>query len=239
MFWFDWVTEIAQQLGSLDCLNNPLITNPTEIFDCLLGKRRPHRDWIYDRIVQSDECSKKILLNYYGVTQHWIPGQHLDQHSADQTDYTNSPDRFFTGIQIPYYANQTCYPSQLLPWKIYNQTWFSIVSETSPDQSFFTEKTAKVLIARRLFVIVGARHSLRNLKTLGFQTFDTVLDEAYDDEVDDHLRWQKAWLQIQNLCSQDPAIVYQKILPVLEHNQQLILSVKWIDRMKQEIKNLK
>jgi hypothetical protein len=43
-----------------------------------------------------------------------------------------------------------------------------------------TEKTAKPIWAKRLFVMFGTPGFLKKLHELGFKTFDHVIDESYD-----------------------------------------------------------
>ena len=49
-------------------------------------------------------------------------------------------------------------------------------------------------------------------------TFDDVLDESYDREADDIVRWSKAFEQVQWLCGQDLPALLEKLKPRLDHN---------------------
>lgn len=77
---------------------------------------------------------------------------------------------------------------------LYVGSFFHIILEThfDADQSggtFLTEKTWKCIKYGQPFVIVGPHGSLRHLRTLGFKTFDRVLDNSYDDIEDATERW--------------------------------------------------
>lgn len=63
----------------------------------------------------------------------------------------------------------------------YYQTAISIVSETTQNEWFPTEKTYKSLMLGHPFVVYGGQHSLRKIQSLGFETFGNVIDETYDD----------------------------------------------------------
>jgi hypothetical protein len=112
---------------------------------------------------------------------------------------------------------------------VFNDTYFSVVAETDHDNtlSFFSEKTAKPLIARRLFVAFTGYKFLHNLRQYGFQTFSDVIDESYDLEINDEKRYTMAFEQVRYLCSTDPDIIVEKIKPVLEHNHRLIMETDW------------
>jgi hypothetical protein len=67
----------------------------------------------------------------------------------------------------------------------YNNVWnryqIEVVSETDSISNFwFTEKTANCLATGKPFVLVGGRGSLARLQDMGFQTFDSIIDESYD-----------------------------------------------------------
>ena len=72
----------------------------------------------------------------------------------------------------------------------------NIVTETygqEYEQSIFlTDKIWKPITHYQPFVIIGARGHLRSLKRLGFQTFDTWIDENYDNIIDDQQRLNAA-----------------------------------------------
>ena len=63
----------------------------------------------------------------------------------------------------------------------YYQTNISIVSETTQNEWFPTEKTYKSLMLGHPFVVYGGQHSLKKLHMLGFETFSNDIDESYDD----------------------------------------------------------
>jgi hypothetical protein len=110
--------------------------------------------------------------------------------------------------------------SGLVPWEIYNRTWFSVVCETlGKDRVFLSaEKIAKCLQARRLFVVFAIQGFLQHYRDWGFETFGDVIDETYDNEPDDVQRWSQAFEQVQWLCKQNLPALLQKLQPRLEHN---------------------
>ena len=63
----------------------------------------------------------------------------------------------------------------------YYQTNISIISETTQNEWFPTEKTYKSLMLGHPFVVYGGQHSLAKIQALGFETFGQDIDETYDD----------------------------------------------------------
>lgn len=126
--------------------------------------------------------------------------------------------------------------SWIVPVDVYNNSWYSIVSETtcSNENNQYTEKVAKPIVAGRPFVAFAGKNYLANLRKLGFKTFDGVIDESYDTIDDLEQRLRQAWHSVESLCNSDPVAVYTELESVLEHNRQHFLSTDW----QQPVKNI-
>jgi hypothetical protein len=212
-FYADTVNS-AWAKNSLSLLNTQLKNRPYMV-DCLLGVQRTHRD-IIENLYKKSSLKEKIFFSYYksditkGVWDFSVTGVQI---SSEIVKYN---DDFFT-------------PSSIIPYSIYNQSYYSIVAETttSNNYSFFTEKIAKPLLAKRPFVVFSGKHYLKNLKKLGFKTFSEVIDESYDSIDDEHQRMVAAWKQIEFLMTQDPELVYDKTNEAREHNHKLFKLSNW------------
>jgi len=66
----------------------------------------------------------------------------------------------------------------------YEKFFVEIVCETyfSGDTFFPTEKTWRPILLKTPFIIQGPQNYLKNLKELGFRTFDRWWDEGYDED---------------------------------------------------------
>jgi hypothetical protein len=93
--------------------------------------------------------------------------------------------------------------------------------------TFYTEKTVKPILARRLFVAFVGQHYIRNLHNLGFQTFHGIIDESYDEEPDMTKRYQMAYEQMQYLFTQPQDVILEQIRPIVEYNYHYMLSTDW------------
>lgn len=67
----------------------------------------------------------------------------------------------------------------------YEKTFISVISETLTynDVIFFSEKTWKTIFVGHPFILIGNPYSLRELKNMGFKTYDKWIDESYDKEI--------------------------------------------------------
>jgi hypothetical protein len=116
------------------------------------------------------------------------------------------------------------YGSFFIPHRVYQESWFSIVAESIVRNSdFYTEKTAKALLGRRVFITFGPQYSLKVLRDNGFKTFGAWIDESYDDEPDDEIRWSLAFEQVVRLINHpNLKSLHVQAQAVLEHNYQLV-----------------
>lgn len=84
-----------------------------------------------------------------------------------------------------------------------------------------TEKTFKAIALEMPFVLVAPAGSLEYLRQYGFQTFDKVIDESYDQEPDDIKRIEKVvhvLNELNSLSVKEKQQLHRAMLPVVEHN---------------------
>jgi hypothetical protein len=203
-----------------------------KLFDALLGINKPHRDKIFKALSDANLLDKSYvsLINLINGSDrsvvYYSPDmRQLEQHEAIQAKELNNG--VFNSYQSTFYRPTKPYIpypiSRQLPVGIYQNSHYSIVAETNYNSYvFFTEKTIKPILARRLFVMFSSYHHLKRLREYGFKTFGAVIDESYDDEINDDLRISMAIEQIIKLSKMDPTIVYETIKDVLEHNHSII-----------------
>lgn len=192
-------------------------------FDILLGQQKPHRQFVYDYI-NDHRLSEQVIMSYIqdrgsqlGNTDWiWEPGVERD----DSIQWT---------VTTVKYRSRYLPLSQIIPVSIYNDTAYTVVCETNfdNDYSFYTEKVAKPILSERLFVAVSGQHYLRNLKKLGFKTFDGIIDEGYDLVEDSQTRFRLACEQIKWLCEQSQSEILEQIQPITEHNKKVMLETDW------------
>lgn len=116
----------------------------------------------------------------------------------------------------------------------YDCTVYSIVSETvtyAKYQLHVTEKVFKPIAYYHPFVVWGQQGYLQYLHELGFETFENLFDESYDQEPDQDRRLAKIVDNIVNFSSVDhDALTQQK----LEHNRNLFYNQEKVSAMVQQ-----
>ena len=229
-------------------------THKPYLFDALMGTLKVPRLWLYYNLRNSEFYDQTLFsihpfpdtaLNYSNqqAVKNLLPD--LVAKYGEVDDYA-TPELFaleetriqqfkqkavtlndrYSNRRIPDWELGRMPASTLIPWTVYDNSWYSIVSETNPvwcNNNFLTEKTAKCLLAERIFVMFNAPGTIKYLRSLGFRTFHgDIIDESYDDHRDDKIRWQMAWEQITKLAAMDPVKVYEYYQPVLEFNSKLM-----------------
>lgn len=193
-------------------------------FDLLVlqGVPRPHRvKWLSslqerstDLKVLTDDTQTELITNYRTTTLGY--------------------EQYFNKLNCQKFLNHTMFPSfyddadtvssSFLPHrKLFNDCLVNVILETTAyytDSPFLTEKTFKVLINARPFVILGDTNCLAKLKQEGFKTFDKFCDESYDTEIDLDKRIEKtldSTIQLIDACRRYPT----EIDEICQHNQRL------------------
>ena len=218
------IPKVNNQLDRL----NPYQSKPMS-FDALLGQPRPPRVFVMDQIKKHSLESVIISNIFSNETYTKCPIDQLPGFNWED-DYVLLNDNTRNDIycNIDYHGAITAV-TNVIPISTYNQTAFSILSETQHNNSIYmiTEKMAKVTLGRRIFVAFAGQGFLQLLRNTGFQTFDGIIDESYDLLENDQDRWHAAFEQVIKLCNCDQEKVLLEAKPILEHNFDRMINFSW------------
>lgn len=236
VIWQHWLHDAVQVYKTPTMQNHISKFDPTTVkpmlFDALLGGTRIYRTLLHDWIEQDKLISQQTIMTYYGgkTTR---PSEILE------------PDMIVPGpithFGIPCKFHDIVTRTGLIPpVSVYQQTAYSVVAETNAqhNQVFFTEKIARVMVCRRLFIVLSSYRYLYYLRESGFKTFDHVINESYDLEVDDVRRWKMAFEQMQALAAMDQQWVLDQIQPIVEHNLQVLMNTDWHQQMANSVNKI-
>ena len=112
--------------------------------------------------------------------------------------------------------------------ELWRGTRFSLTFETAfhaDDRSleylFYTEKALKPLLQLRAIVMLGSPGTLAFLRSLGFASFGSVVDERYDSILGGHARLEAAVAEMERLVKLPPeAWANEALIAALIHNQR-------------------
>lgn len=221
-----------------------------KLFSYLNKKPRLHRVNFYKLLYYKNLLSKGLVsLEDFGSHGMDFGGDREDQQSfcgySFSRDYIEKiketlPSRIYgksnkqEGIE---------YVTRFHP-EVTLDSWIQVVSETyfynDYKTLFVSEKTFKVIASSQPFIILGNRGSLKELKKLGYKTFDKWFDESYDD-LDDCERMNAIIKVLEDIDKiEDKLSWFESMKDVLEHNKNLLEknSLDTPPRVFEEVKKL-
>jgi hypothetical protein len=223
--FYDWFTTTAHfykyvRPETLDVLH-PYNKKPL-YFDCLLGRKKLHRDYAYNRL----QHLNGNILTYLG--DHTCNFDDPEKWQWEDEGLVIDKPVEWTVDRLPYYGHRMSI-SQIIPLQIYDKTAYTLIAETnySNHYTFYTEKTVKPIIARRLFIALAGQYHLKNLRKLGFQTFGHIIDETYDSQPFNDARFNMAMEEVRRLMSKPQEDVLFQAMPVCEHNFNVMMQTDW------------
>jgi len=191
---------------------------------------RKHRLKLYKKL-QDSQLLKKTLYTFLGL---------------------DAPIRLSADYELPW-----CKPNDYPKWGLdqdlyeipYNDTGCSLVSETNDvnDEIFMTEKIWKPIIAKHIFIVHGNLFYLKQLKNMGFKTFDNIINELYDAETDPNKRielivdvckklenadWKKLYNLTEDIREHNYKTFFNKDLLSKEINKEILSWLKFFDSSK-------
>ena len=235
-FWLFYLKEFYKNKSYLLKQVNYTSTKP-KYFDVLLGTMFTRENRIFIKnFLERNNLTDKVVLKYFSRNYNINLLEKQKTHTefdigVENFDINQLKDKDYTARYVEYEGEQIGI-SNIIPIDIYNQTAYSIVTESLYENTFnfFTEKSFKPILTKRLFVHFSGQHHLKNLKKIyGFKTFDGIIDESYDEIEDQNERWNKAAEQVLFLISQPQEKILQQIQPIVEYNfNHLMNNFPWI-----------
>lgn len=215
-FFLSTYTHLKKYVNS-ETLNPNIV--PNSKFLCL------NRMMNHDKYKIIQELFDRDLLDQTNFT--WVSNRVLKNKLDPKllSKYNINTDSF-ESIQL---KDDTVYDNSLLtetyPYTI-NPRWYyrskvNIVTESTyyPNSVHLTEKIWKPIYFGVPFVISAPnKHYLKTLQTMGFKTFESVIDEKYDQLNEGNNKITEIVNAAENLCK-----VYDspEVLEICSHNQKL------------------
>jgi hypothetical protein len=112
------------------------------------------------------------------------------------------------------------------PIEFYINSYLGIVTDTFFESGIFlSEKIFNSINYQQLFFYIGPNHTLKHLKSLGYCTFDDVIDTSYDVIEDNAKRLFAARQSLIEFLQQPMDKIqhaYNKSIPAIQHNKNLL-----------------
>ena len=178
--WF-WINSAAIWTTAKHNYIRPL-SQPDRFFLMMMNLRRAHRTQLFEA---TQTYHADSLYSY--IEQ----GHHLPDDAPVSTTRRGTSNQHFYNPD----------------W--YARTNFSLVAEArvhwpakSPTARFISEKIFKPIAFQHAFIMYGTTNTLSYLHESGFETFDHVIDESYDQIADTLQRLNAIELILKNLYQQ-------------------------------------
>jgi hypothetical protein len=183
--------------------------NISKLFCLLNGKRHAHR------YITMDILSKSNLLEYGHVS--W--NSRLPKTCPYKPSHWVEEDL----VLDDFNSNWCLIPPQL------SECFMNIVSETNTTTYFLTEKTAKPLLLKQPFLVVGAvGFHTTFLKSLGFKLYDEIFNYDFDLVDNDSTRIQMLIDQVsryKNYTNLELENLRSSILDKIDYNYNLAVDL--------------
>jgi hypothetical protein len=207
-FWLHH-TELCLKNEGWDHRSNIIDLDFEYDFICMNNRGHRHRCRLIDELSREELIDKGVVTwvdclneaNYYKFN-------HFDNRKITLSD------NFDTRLD-----------SFILPQE-FHKSFFHLVTECNEETFVLSEKTAKVLLFKKFFIVQGSTGFHQRLKGLGFKLFDNLIDYSFDLEPDRNLRTKKIVESLKCIINiKDKKAAFESIQSVLEHNYKRCLEI--------------
>ena len=173
----------------------------------------------------NDHFSSDIQLNHKGTDLMSVnrPVKYLPaEYEVDryQERINMPPPENLSLVEYHLWNNE--WGAVYLNFDAYVDTYFSLVTETvfTYPYSFRTEKIWKPIAMGHPWIAVANSGFYRDLRNLGFQTFDGIIDESFDNIERSQDRIERIAQVVEDLCQQDLDQFLKECYNICKYNQQ-------------------
>jgi hemoglobin-like flavoprotein len=188
---------------------------PTVHFTCYNNNPRPHRLILLHYLQQNN----LLESNYYSFLQ----------DSLDVNFYTSIYKFDFTKFNVKkrdlekvdnihnaYYNFSTSF----------THSAFQIVTETTDNHIFLTEKTFYPILGKKPFITFGAPYTNEILKDFGFKLYDTIFDYSFDKVMDTKERAKALSEEVLRVCNKYTSHqIYNELYPIAIYNYNVAIDI--------------
>ena len=203
--------------------------------------RSPTKTFISPNRIVAGKRDHRVLFLYNiiknGLNHNWISAPRICPY--ENTDIVEVAAKYCN----TYPDIQQTFRDSDLPWlfpgeetQVMSSCWLTNFNE-SADSLFYvptetvyfgrrlhiTEKTFRAIALEMPFILVAPAGSLEYMRSYGFKTFGSVIDESYDSESDDVARLEKVvklLKDIENLSVSEKQQIHRACLPMVQHNYE-------------------
>lgn len=188
---------------------------PVKHFTCYNYRSRPHR------VILLSFLKERGLLdnNFYSFVENdlnWEVIKNLYNFNFKDVNLEVNLLEDIDEINHNYYTYHDAFTT----------TSFQLVTETTDDHIFLTEKTFFPILAKKPFVTFGAPYTNEILKDFGFRLYDSVFDYNFDKIMDTVERAQALTDEVDRVTKKfTPLEIYEKLKPTSDYNYNVAIDI--------------
>lgn len=200
--------NIAQSLNTFD----NIFDNKKKPYSFVFLNRNPrnHRKTLIGLLEENGSLKNALWSDF--SRNIYLPDEYEDRDSLNVTVYQK---------KLGHTVHDIIYPNGVIIPKLFQDSYFSLVTETNYDfpHSLRSEKIYKTILAGHPFIVVSSQGYYRDLKSLGYKTFEGLIDESFDEIENDDQRLIKISQSVRELLDNDLDSFLQECKPICEHNR--------------------
>lgn len=212
----------------------PINTNKSTKYMYINAKHTDHRKYILGMLFDN-KLVQDGVVTYQCYGDSASQGPQFELVRAFTQAQLNECSRLYSlcDPHIPIKIDNSDFSGNF-PRKYYLDCYLNIVGEThfvnvpyGFNTNFVSEKTFNAIANNQMFIIVGQADSLDLLKSLGYKTFDGIIDETYDTIGHNGDRLKALTTTITHYLSKPIETIredYIKVQDVIKHNRDLLFS---------------
>jgi hypothetical protein len=202
----------------------------------LNGRLRPHRKYLIDALKIQGLLDRALWTNLGSCvelaftsslqTKKLEPIRLLPpEYEIDRARPNLKPSLYTNGGFVKHELFGNTWGDAVVNPRCYTDTWFSVVSETIFDypHTFRTEKIWKPVLMSHPFVVAANRGYLKDLRSAGFQTFHTLIDESYDQISSPTVRIERIIDTVRGISQYGAAKFWEASRDICKYNQQRLV----------------
>ena len=212
-------------------------TKKTKKFLFMGTKDYPNRKYLLSNIINNG------LLNdgYVSYKQVWgkpLDETYLPEQISHINNIANSIDHL---LPLPNIDDSIEYTemSRTLLLNSYVNMVTDTFFEISPDCTFLSEKVFNAIAHWQIFIIMAPPHTLSYLKSIGYKTFDHIIDESYDAIENNYERILAVTNSFIRFVSQPIEVIQQQYidsLSIIEHNRSRLFQCNFEQKLAEKLK---
>jgi hypothetical protein len=153
-------------------------------------------------------------------------------HNGDAGGIFNYPWKYFTPTKMSLtdsFNTHTEGTDKIFQLPVeYKNSFAQLISETSDNAFFLTEKTAIPLLLGKPFLVASVPEFHKFLTELKFELYTEIFDYSFDQVADRETRYEMLLKNFIRLCSipkKDLVDLYLKIQPKIERNKKHAITI--------------